>query len=316
MSPFETISWPNGRLGIAFSAGKDSTALLALAREKYPDTDLVALHIDHQARSAESCLAECKAAETICQQLQIPLISSKLKTGLKSEAAWREARYRRLAELGRELNLDWIATAHHAMDQSETILLNLLRGTGLNGLKGMRSIWTLNEQRFYRPLLNIEPKHLYRFLEQKQLKAFNDPSNKDSKYKRNQLRLEILPSLEEFQAGSLKRIAQLGTSIEKILDWHATELEKVTADIAPKEISEHEISFDRQQLQKLPAALLDMWCHQKLCEFAEGASKISRQHVDNLSEFIISEELGYFEQVFPAEIQVRAQKKKIVFKCL
>lgn len=316
MSPFHSIFWPNGRLGVAFSAGKDSTALLALAQKVYSQNDLVALHIDHQARSPESCEAECHAAKAICQQLQIPLINSKLQTGLKSEAEWREARYRELAILGREQKLDWIATAHHAQDQSETILLNLLRGTGLNGLKGMRSNWTLHNQNFCRPLLQIDPKDLYLFLEQENLSAFTDPSNIDPKFKRNQLRLEILPLLEKFQPGALTRLSQLGTSIEKILDWHETELEKVTTEIQPETRREHEIAFNRQQLRQLPAALLDMWCHEQLCELAKGASKITRHHVEELAKFIVSEQLGYFEHVFPGEIQVRGQKKKVVFKNL
>ena len=316
MSPLETIPWPKGRLGVAFSAGKDSTALLALARQAYPKQAIFALHIDHQARSVESCHTECEFADNICEQLGVPLQRVALEKSLKSEAAWREARYLALAKLGREFELDWIATAHHSLDQSETILLNLLRGTNLNGLKGMAETWTMHQQNFCRPLLKIEPDFLYQHLDELQLKPFSDPSNKDNQYKRNHLRNEILPKLEAIQPGSLKRIAQLGSSIEKTIQWQNQEYQKHTAKIIPEERSELEIAFDRIELMKLPEPLLDMWCHDQLCNFAGGASKITRQHVESLAKFINSKELGYLNQVFPGEIQVRGRKKKVVFRKL
>jgi tRNA(Ile)-lysidine synthase len=316
MSPFESIQWPQGRLGIAYSAGRDSTALLALAKEVYPENHLIALHIDHQARSTESCQQERAHAEQTCLNLKVPLYRRQLDPNLKSEAAWREARYRELAELGHQHKLDWIATAHHALDQCETILLNLLRGTGLNGLKGMPSTWTRYQQNFCRPLLNIEPEKLYDYLEHINLKPFLDPSNSENQFKRNQLRNNILPMLEEFQPGALKRIVQTGSSIEKTWLWQQEELKKIETQLLPEERSDYELAFDRTLLKNLPEALLDIWCHQQLCQFADGASKISRQHIENLTDFICSNELGYLNHVFPGEIQVRAQKKKIIFKRL
>lgn len=314
MPPFSSISWPEGNLGIAFSAGKDSSALLAIAKESLPNREIFALHIDHQARSKQSCEEECRTADSIAQHLDIPLKRKTLEKKLNSEAEWREERYRLLSQMGQELNLDHIATAHHSKDQSETILLNLLRGSDLTGLRGMPQYFKRNDQSFFRPLLNLTPKTLYTYLDSQNIIAFEDPSNQESLFKRNQLRHQILPLLESFQPGCLDRINQLAPSIEKTLAWQNQELLSLKMQLKKTTLNESEISYDRIHLQSTPDALLDLWSKSILITFAEGARKINRQHIEELSQFIKSEQLGYLKTVLPGNIQVRGQKRSIIFK--
>ena len=96
----QNILWPKGKLAVALSGGKDSVALLALAKAHFSE-ELCAFHMDHQARSQESCLAECESVDRICQKLDIPLYRVTLEQNLKTEAAWREARYKALAQLAK-----------------------------------------------------------------------------------------------------------------------------------------------------------------------------------------------------------------------
>ena len=316
MSPLQNIRWPPGRLGIAFSAGKDSTVLLALAKQQNPKCRVIALHINHLARSPESCKQEREAANNIAQQLDISILHRELNPNLKNEADWRDARYKALANLGRENQIDHIATAHHAKDQTETILMNFLRGTDLNGLKGMPQFFKRHHQSFFRPLLNIAPETLYEFLSLTSLNHFEDPSNAKNVFKRNRLRWEILPILEDFQPGCVKRIAELGSSINKNLEWQYQEYHEKTRDISANSLSESEVVFNRNSLIELPDPLLDIWCHKHLSQFAGGSGKITRQHVKICREFIKSERLGYLNKVFPGHFQLRGQKKKIIFKKL
>jgi len=316
MAPFNSVVWPQGQIGIAFSAGKDSSALLALATTVYSNDQITAIHIDHQARAVESCRAECKAADELAQRLGVGLIRAKLAPDLKGESRWREERYRALAEIGLERKLDWVLTAHHARDQSETILLNLLRGSDLLGLKGMPKTFKRHGQKFMRPLLNCSPEKLYDYLESLSIAAFEDPSNASSKFKRNQLRHQILPQLEAFLPGCLERLSHLGPSIEKLITWQESSLKTLETDLTTETLNEFEVAYDRLKLQNLPEALLQLWCKSRLIERAEGASKITRFHIERLAQFISGDQLGYLSEVFPSNLQVRAQKRRVIFKQL
>lgn len=186
-------------LNIAYSGGLDSHVLLhalVALRATYP-LRLVAVHIDHglapqSGAWSRHCLAVCKALEVafVLESVQVQGGS-----GEGTEAAARRARY---AALARHVGPgEVLLTAHHQDDQAETLLLQLLRGAGVQGLAGMREAMDFAAGRHLRPLLGFPRAALRHYADSAGLQWIEDPSNADVGYRRNLLRHDVLPLLTQ-----------------------------------------------------------------------------------------------------------------------
>jgi tRNA(Ile)-lysidine synthase len=183
---------------LAVSGGVDSVVLLdLLAKNKLEkflncrlataDWQLSIAHFNHAMhRQADS---QTKFVEQLAQKYGADFYSEKTKKKLRSEAEAREARYEFLNKLAEEICAERIATAHHADDQIETILFNLIRGSGITGLGGMNEL----NGKIWRPLLGISKAQLETYAKKNKLKWVKDPTNQNLDYKRNFIRKEILP---------------------------------------------------------------------------------------------------------------------------
>ena len=183
---------------IGFSGGADSTALLQALHEvgAVLAAPLEAVHFHHGLeRDADAWLEHCRS---FCVQRGIAFSSRHLKipevTNASPEERARDCRYQAVAELlgPREMYL----TAHHADDQAETLLLNLMRGSGLEGLAGIPAVRGLAAGWVARPLLEIRRDDLIDYLENRGIGWITDPSNRDTRFDRNFLRQEVLPLLD------------------------------------------------------------------------------------------------------------------------
>jgi tRNA(Ile)-lysidine synthase len=190
---------PPASLCVAFSGGPDSSALLhALAQ--LPEArarGLRALHVDHglhpdSAGWAAHCERFCAALGVPCEVLRVQVGGD---TGRGVEAAARDARYAALATQLRDG--EYLLLGHHRDDQAETVLLKLLRGAGPEGLGGMRALRPFGRGQLWRPLLELPRQQLRDYAEARQLDCIDDPSNRDTRLARNQLRHEILPRLAQ-----------------------------------------------------------------------------------------------------------------------
>ncbi len=197
-------------LKVAFSGGLDSHVLLhALCRlREEMSLRISAVHVDHglQPDSAEWA----RYAGEICQRLNVPCASERIhvdqigKYGL--EAAARRARY---ACLARHVGpSDVLLTAHHADDQAETLLLQLLRGSGVHGLAAIQEATRFSAGRMARPLLGFARAQLAAYAEQENLQWIDDPSNRDQRFSRNFLRHRVFPLLEQRWPGAARQIAR------------------------------------------------------------------------------------------------------------
>lgn len=181
--------WPDGgRLGLAVSGGPDSLAMLLLAEAAIPGRFEVAT-VDHGLRPASA--GECAMVAEICRAKAIPcsVLAVTVASGnVQNEA--RKARYAALAAWAEHRVLSAIATAHHADDQAETLLMRLNRGSGLAGLTGVR------EARFMpgsavsviRPLLTFRRRELGELVAAAGLDPVDDPSNADARFDRARIR--------------------------------------------------------------------------------------------------------------------------------
>ena len=215
-------------LGVAYSGGADSTALLIACARQWPGS-VHALHVNHGLQAAASQF------ETHCRQvcaehniaLRVLHVDAGKAAGQSPEDAARIARYQALAQLA-GLG-DWgpalshIALAQHADDQVETLLLALSRGAGLPGLSGMGAEFERLGVIFVRPVLGVGGAALRRWLQAQNLPFVEDPTNVDPAFTRNRIRAELLPPLEaafpQFRdtfARSAAHIAQAQGLLEEV----------------------------------------------------------------------------------------------------
>jgi len=186
------------QLCVAFSGGVDSHVLLDLVVNTFlnhPDYQISALHIHHGiSQAADSWVQHC---EEICAGLQVSLkvlwVDGNVIDGHSPEEVAREARFSAFENFLRKD--ECLLLAHHEMDQAETILLRLFRGSGPLGLGGIPEKAALGKGELLRPLLNIPKEEILNYAHKKELKWIEDESNANSRFDRNFLRHQIMPLL-------------------------------------------------------------------------------------------------------------------------
>jgi tRNA(Ile)-lysidine synthase len=179
---------PDGDLGLAVSGGPDSLALLLLAARARPGR-VRAATVDHGLRPESVGEAAIVAAR--CAELGVPhdILSVAVEPGASLQAQAREARYAALGEWAGRQGLAAVATAHHADDQAETLLMRLARGSGVGGLAGIREERALAPGvRLIRPLLGLRKADLVAVVEGAGWRGVDDPSNHDPRHDRTQAR--------------------------------------------------------------------------------------------------------------------------------
>jgi tRNA(Ile)-lysidine synthetase-like protein len=211
---------PGARLVVGFSGGQDSTCLLHALSHAHRQFELVAVHIDHALRadSADAAQRVVERARAMgvagdVVRVDVGAYRRTLKRASTQQAA-RAARYQALSAAAARHRAAAVLVAHTADDQAETLLLNLLRGTGLLGLAGMRMDETLDlgrlgppaspelagraTVRLIRPLLRVPRVTTLAYCTQFGLQLVEDASNRTRAYTRNRVRLDLLPLLEQF----------------------------------------------------------------------------------------------------------------------
>ena len=226
------VDLPSGWL-IALSGGCDSVALLHLFRRAASEfgLSLTASHLDHAMRPESADDARWVAG--LCADWDIPLVTDRLSAAPASEDAARRARYSFLRQAAREAGARWIATGHHADDQAETVLFRVLRGTGLDGLGGIRSVTAGG---LVRPLLPFWREEIESFARKAGLAWRTDATNASLAPARNRIRHELIPLAEAGVAPgarrNLVRLATLAQEAEGVLEAAArvAESEVVTEE--------------------------------------------------------------------------------------
>ena len=225
---------PNGVFLVALSGGPDSVALLRMLIDKGKKVE--AAHCNFHLRGEESDRDEtfCKA---LCEKLGIKLHIAHFDTkefaklrGISIEMAARDLRYRWFSQLAHDTNAAGVCVAHHSDDQVETILLSLLRGTGLKGLLGMRH----QNGIFLRPLLNMSRNDVLDYLKRIGQDYVTDSTNLEDDVQRNKLRLDVIPMLETVTPAAKQNILRMADNlgdIEKVVEQSLGEaLEKCKAN--------------------------------------------------------------------------------------
>ena len=201
-----------GTVLCAVSGGRDSMALLHWLWEqgKHDGFSVAAAHFNHRLRPTAD--RDEQLVRTWCREREIPFYTESAdvaafarEKGISQEIAARTLRYDFLERLADELGAARIATAHHRQDNAETVLLNLLRGSALQGLTGIPPV----RGRIVRPFLETDRSAIEAYIQKHSIPFVEDETNQDPAYTvRNRLRLEVLPVLEELSPGCTGRIAR------------------------------------------------------------------------------------------------------------
>jgi tRNA(Ile)-lysidine synthase len=228
---------------LAVSGGSDSSALLhgahRLTETRQRAWHLTVAHLDHGLRADSA--ADAASVADAARQLGLPVEIGRADVrtlaadeGRSLEEAGREARYRFLDQVAPDGAL--IVTAHTADDAAETVILNLLRGSGLAGARGLPA----RRGRIVRPLIRARRADLRAWLDAAGVGYRDDPSNADPAFLRNRVRHEVLPLLEELRAGSVEAIARfsgLAAEDDELLDAVAA------ADLAQRRLDDGRIAW-------------------------------------------------------------------------
>ncbi|WP_100260536.1 tRNA lysidine(34) synthetase TilS [Qipengyuania seohaensis] len=225
-----------GVLGLAVSGGADSMAMLLLAAEALDPEGLAVATVDHGLRPEAA--QECALVANACRKLGIPceVLEAEVAPGNTQEQA-RIARYAALGDWAQRRGIATIATAHHADDQAETVLMRLNRGSGLGGLAGIRSRTRIEgcEADIVRPLLGFRRDELRAIVEASDFDFVHDPSNLDERYDRVRMR-KALAQAEWLDAAALARSAKHLEEAERTLQSLADMSWERSADVSGSQI--------------------------------------------------------------------------------
>lgn len=248
----EKLLQPGNKVILGLSGGMDSMVLLdVLTRLGYR---CVAAHCNFHLRGSESD-RDAHFVKEWCEQGNIPLVTVDFDTihhaekqKISIEMAARELRYEWFETVRQEQGADAIAVAHHRDDSVETILLNLIRGTGIKGMTGI----VPKNQRVVRPLLCVSRADVEAYMAEQLLPYVTDSTNKEDLYVRNMIRLKIIPQLEAINPKvkeAIHRTSRNLAEVEKIYNQSMQE-------ISGKVFHNHRIDIARLQETASPQAIL------------------------------------------------------------
>lgn len=279
------------RIIVGVSGGADSVCLLFVLKkyQKKRPFFLEAVHVEHGIRGEES-LKDAAFVEKLCESLEVPFHLERVdvkalakKEGLSEEEAGRVARYRAFEKWRKQTGAKGVAVAHNANDQAETILWNLIRGSGLRGMGGMQPV----NGCIIRPLLGCKREEIEQWLFEQGISYRTDRTNLEQTYTRNRIRLRVLPYLEqELNAGAVEHIVMAGERLRKAEAC----LERRTLELA-KEIGrvlEGEAWLDREALVREEEILQEYLIRWAVRSCGSGLKDITAGHIRDLRKLAAS----------------------------
>ena len=269
-------------VAVGVSGGADSVALLLVLCELKEEFALKirVMHVEHGIRGKDS-LSDAAFVQQLCEQRKIPFclysvdaVKKQKEEGKSLEEAARDLRYEAFfSHCGTN---EKIAIAHNANDNAETMIFQLIRGTGMEGLCGIRC----KNKNIIRPLLGVERKEIEAYLKEKQQRFCTDQTNKDETLSRNRIRLNVMPQLLKINAKAILHMTQTAELMEEMVDEKNREYEEIIDSLSV--FDKKNPVLNRDELKKYPgaqqAALLHFWLRENMA----SARDVSRKHIESL----------------------------------
>jgi tRNA(Ile)-lysidine synthase len=277
---------------LAVSGGVDSMVMLDLFFQEFGSDQLVVAHLDHMIRPDSG--ADMEVVREYCAERQIEFVGERIdvtKFPGNLEANARQVRYNFLEKVRRDYGADWIVTAHHLDDQTETIMMSSLKGSFVSGLSGMDVVD--EGRKLLRPMLFVRKQDLLNYSKVRNVRFVVDETNRDVRYDRNFLRNDIFPKLEERFPGFVERYSEMA-------DFYA-ELDLYLHERADKwvdnncDLEDYGWTFERDDFLELPAFMRFMVL-QKL-SMQRVDLKMSRANFSDIDQMIFRGNSGKMKEV-------------------
>lgn len=276
---------------VGVSGGPDSMALLYVLNHIKKDYNLTlkVAHLNHGFRGKEA-EGEAQFVEKMSQKLELPfevktfdVPAYKMEHSLSSQEAARVIRYRFLEDVRKQFSASKIALGHHADDQAETMMMWLLRGTGLKGLGGMPPV---REGGIIRPLIETTREEIEVFLRKKEIPFVMDSSNQKTQYLRNRLRHELFPLLREnYNPQLVKNLVQTAS----VLRTEDEYLERIAEGALKKILLSRDgesLTIDNKGLLSLPLAIQFRCLRGALEQIKGNLRKITSTHLYDMIKIV------------------------------
>lgn len=285
----------NDQIIIGLSGGADSMCLLILLEKlsSKMNLNLMAVHVNHQLRGKEADADEqyvkefCEKKNIACIGVHANVRQYAVENGLSLEEAGRVARYQTFYQVARKLAKDDIipenikaAVAHHRDDNAETILMNLIRGTGLKGLRGMQPTARRFDMTIIRPLLCLGRSEIEDFLKSENIKYCTDSTNLKDDYARNKVRLNIIPLLNKINNQAAAHINEAAGDIVQAQEYIEEEAKKQGMLIIDRR--DDNIYVDLSRFGALNKTVKSQMIRNIIEEMAGRLKDVSRVHIDSV----------------------------------
>jgi len=305
------------KIVVAVSGGADSMCLLSILnhlKQQY-SLSLYIAHINHGIRKEES-KAELSFVRMISSRIKIPFESLSVsipniakEKGLSIEQAGRDVRYKFFLDVLKKYQAQKVATGHHLDDQVETVLMRIIRGSGLQGLRGIPPI----RNYFIRPLIECNQKEIIAYCKRNKIIYCFDSSNNELFYFRNKIRHQLIPLLEkEYNSSVRKNLSTLRAIVQDEYNF----LEEITKKYYSrllKEQNPQNIILDINQLLKLPTGLQRRIIREALNRLQNHLQNIQFKHIENIRELCLTDKGEKYLNLSQG-IQIRKSYQALEFR--
>ncbi len=279
---------PGEIVGVACSGGRDSICLLHYLNsiKAELDCEVIAINVDHGIRATSALDTEfvmnfCKDHGIRAYKFKGESLKVAKEEKLTVEQAARKVRYGVFATVMEKGLVDKIALAHHLNDQAETVLLNIMRGAGLSGAKGMEPV---RDGVYIRPFLNTPREEIMAYLDENGLDYVEDETNQDNTYSRNYIRNIVMPALRKHFKNADKSIINF-SNICRVDDTFITNNMNIGGIIETKDIVKVPLTYFYQHEAIVNRVLMNV-----LAKFSK--QDIERKHIKMLREFALEANNG------------------------
>ena len=277
------------KIVIGISGGPDSVCLLHILsrlKEKL-NIELYAAHLNHQIRGIEAQKDALYVSE-ICDEMGITYFLKSIDVpkyckdnSLSIEEGARKLRYEMFDEIKKRTKSNKIAIGHNLNDQAETVLMRIMRGTGLQGLRGIEYA---RENGVIRPLLDIERKDIEEYCKVHNLNPRIDESNLENIYTRNKIRLELIPYMtDNFNTNLIESIVRMSNSLRSDSDYIEAEAESKFKDIC--KITSDTVDIKINGFSKLHNAIKVRVLRKGIKSILGDTNFIDQKHIEDVLEF-------------------------------
>ncbi|MBI4752317.1 MAG: tRNA lysidine(34) synthetase TilS [Acidobacteria bacterium] len=316
------------RLVVAVSGGPDSVALLHILKAEglrtYPEVRLHVAHLNHGLRGS-AAIADARFVHTLATQLELPVtietqdVSAQAKESKRNwEATARMVRYDFLHRVAREAGAQAVATGHTKTDQAETVLMRLIRGTGVDGLGSIQPVQFLKNGnqpetdtiRLIRPLLAVERFEIEAYLKRKQILACHDETNDLIGLTRNQIRHQVMPLLTRLNSNVVDHLAGLAALAHQEADFFKPLVDQWIAQFSV--VVAGQVQVPLAELRQLHPVLVGRVIHQ-LVQQPEFPSANQRQ-IQQVCEVLVWGKAGGKAIDLPGNRRVRRVRNYLLFE--